>query len=117
MNKKDINNIIDNIITKNKLSDIILDNIYIEDDLNIKCSVSSRASTIRAFQEYGEKYGLTTLKPDESGSAFTLYDHKHDTYLDFSKAFVNKNIIDIHNNGEKEINLEEIFRVYADLPS
>lgn len=116
MNKKTITTIIDEIILKNKISDVIQDNITIDSEVDEKCSKSKQKGVIRAFQTQSEMHGLKFLTPDESGSAFTLYDNKNDVYLDFSNAFINKDIIDIKNNGEKEINLEDIFRGYDNLP-
>lgn len=116
MNKKTITTIIDEIILKNKISDVIQDNITIDSEVDEKCSKSKQKGVIRAFQSQSEMHGLTFLTPDESGSAFTLYDNKNDVYLDFSNAFINKDIIDVKNNGEKEINLEDIFRGYDSLP-
>ena len=81
-----------------------------------KCNPNSIKQNIIGFNEVSEKYGLTVLKPDQSGSAFTLYDHKNDVYLDFSNAFMRGNIIDVKNNGDKEINLEDIIRGYDNLP-
>lgn len=106
MNKDIISNIFDNVISN-----------YKEKEFTVKCKPSEAPTNVRAFTEVSEKYNLKMLKPDESGSAFTLYDDKNDVYLDFSNAFMNNNIIDVKNNGEKEINLEEIIQGYDKLPT
>lgn len=96
----------------------IIESVFDEviDNFNVKCSPSKSPSVTGGFGEHAEKFGLKVLKPDHSGSAFTLYDEKNDVYLDFSNAFINQNIIDVNNNGEKSINLEDIFKGYDSLP-
>ena len=108
MKKEIISNIIDEAI--NKYHPTL-------NELKTKCSPSKSKTVIAGFQEQSAQHGLKFLTPDESGSAFTLYDEKNDTYLDFSNAFINKNIIDVKNNGDKYINLEDIFKGYEQLPT
>ena len=108
MKKEIISNIIDEAI--NKYHPTL-------NELKTKCSPSKSKTVIASFQEQSAQHDLKFLTPDESGSAFTLYDEKNDTYLDFSNAFINKNIIDVKNNGDKYINLEDIFKGYEQLPT
>ena len=50
----------------------------INKNISLKCNPSDIKQNQRGFQEAADKYNLTFLNPDESGSAFTLYDHKND---------------------------------------
>lgn len=121
MNFDDINKTFDKIVLKNKVSDIIQDNITIyptplTDELNVKCSVWNRKSVITSFHQHADMYGLDMLDTDESGIAFELYDKEHDTTLKFTKKFIEENLIDYRNKSRKTINLEDVFSAYDELP-
>ena len=119
MNLDDINKTFDKAILKSKIKDIIEENITIHpllEDLNVKCSIWNRKSVITSFNQHAQMYGLEMLDTDESGIAFELYDKKHDTTLRFTKKFIEQNLLDYKNQGKKEINLQDIFNAYEQLP-
>ena len=87
----------------------------------VKCKPSYRASILGKFQEYAKEYGweLTSYKDKDQynkEAMVTLYDPQHDTMIEFNKDFINANLIDFTNNGKKNIDIEDIFNAYNELP-
>lgn len=81
-----------------------------------KCHSTTKRN-IQALTVASQKYGLLEVTGDTSGSMKIYKDEKNDTIFDFTNAFVDKDIIDFTNSGQKKIDLEKIFEAYENLPT
>ena len=70
----------------------------------------------QAFEDCAEKYGLEIVDNEDNKIAYTLKDYKHNVTLEFSKQFINEQILDFKNEDKNKYPLNTVFKVYDGLP-
>ena len=112
INKEVIANIIEEAIKHNYITQETS-----SENVDSKCTVSNRPAFKEAIQQYAQTNGLD-IKFGGRGEdiGVTLTDTKNNTQIKFSKEFLNKDLIDYKNEGNKAMNLEDVIQSYTDLP-
>ena len=103
MNREIINTIFDKIISK-------------EDTIKIKCKPSDGKRLNEAYDLYAQKIGLKITTNDNSEIHKLYTDDKFNATIEFTKDFIDENIVDIKNTDKKLINIKEIYNAYNNLP-
>lgn len=114
IDKETISNIFDEVISNHK-SFTDKDTGIVEEE---KCTVSNRPQFKDAIRESSQKYGLQiTFGGRGEETSVSLYDEKNKTTINFSKKFLDSNLIDYKNeNTDGKTNLDDVINSYAQLP-